>query len=65
MKTDRIKSKLTVIIDRLPKQQQVVLSLCYVEQLSLPEIAWVMGLKPSEAYGLYLRSVVGILDHLE
>lgn len=44
-------------INNLPHLYKTVLSLCYVEGLSLHEISLVLGLTPAEAYLTYLRAI--------
>lgn len=44
-------------IEKLPDQHKLVLILCYVEKMSLGEIAEIMKLTPAEAYRIYLEAV--------
>jgi RNA polymerase sigma factor for flagellar operon FliA len=56
---------LALAIDRMPKQERIVLSLYYYEELSLREIAGVMGLHLSRIGQLRVQAILRLRSHLE
>jgi len=55
-----IKRIFAAAIEKLPYQHKLVLSLLYVDQLSLNEIADVMSLPPADVYKLYLEAAASL-----
>jgi RNA polymerase sigma factor for flagellar operon FliA len=56
---------LALAIDRMPKQERIVLSLYYYEELTLREIAEVMGLHLSRIGQLRVQAILRLRSHLE
>lgn len=56
---------LALAIDRMPKQERVVLSLYYYEELTLREIAEVMGMHLSRIGQLRVQAILRLRSHLE
>lgn len=56
---------LALALDRMPKQERVVLSLYYYEELTLREIAEVMGLHLSRIGQLRVQGILRLRSHLE
>jgi RNA polymerase sigma factor FliA len=56
---------LALALDRMPKQERVVLSLYYYEELALREIAEVMGLHLSRIGQLRVQGILRLRSHLE
>lgn len=56
---------LALAIERMPKQERVVLSLYYYEELSLREISQVMGLHLSRIGQLRVQGILRLRSHLE
>jgi RNA polymerase sigma factor for flagellar operon FliA len=56
---------LALAIDRMPKQERVVLSLYYYEELTLREIAEVMGMHLSRVGQLRVQAILRLRSHLE
>jgi RNA polymerase sigma factor FliA len=56
---------LTVAIERIPKQERTVLSLYYFEELTLKEIAQVMGLHLSRCGQLRVQAIMRLRSHME
>lgn len=56
---------LALAIDRMPKQERIVLSLYYYEELTLREIAEVMGIHLSRAGQLRVQAILRLRSHLE
>ncbi|SPE23304.1 RNA polymerase sigma factor FliA [Candidatus Sulfopaludibacter sp. SbA3] len=56
---------LTVAIDRIPKLERTVLSLYYYEELTLREIADVVGLHLSRVAQLRTQAILRLRSHLE
>jgi len=51
-------------IKRLPAKHQLVLSLCYMDQLSLYEISRVLEKTPVQIYRLYLEAIEEICKNI-
>jgi RNA polymerase sigma factor for flagellar operon FliA len=56
---------LALALDRMPKQERIVLSLYYYEELTLREIAEVMGLHLSRIGQLRVQAILRLRSHLE
>ena len=56
---------LALAIDRIPKQERIVLSLYYYEELTLREIAGVMGMHLSRIGQLRVQAILRLRSHLE
>jgi len=56
---------LTLAIERMPKQERVVLQLYYYEELNLREIAGVIGMHLSRVAQLRAQAVLRLRSHLE
>jgi len=56
---------LALAIDRMPKNERVVLSLYYYEELSLREISQIMGMHLSRIGQLRVQAVLRLRSHLE
>lgn len=56
---------LALAIDRIPKQERTVLSLYYFDELSLREIAQVMGLHLSRCGQLRVQAILRLRSHME
>jgi len=56
---------LALAIERMPKQERVVLSLYYYEELTLREIAEVMGMHLSRIGQLRVQAILRLRSHLE
>ena len=56
---------LAVAIERIPKQERIVLSLYYYEELNLREIAEVMGMHLSRIGQLRVQAILRLRSHLE
>lgn len=56
---------LALAIDRIPKQERIVLSLYYYEELTLREIAEVMGMHLSRIGQLRVQAILRLRSHLE
>jgi RNA polymerase sigma factor for flagellar operon FliA len=56
---------LALAIDRMPQQERVVLSLYYYEELTLREIAEVMGMHLSRIGQLRVQAILRLRSHLE
>lgn len=56
---------LALAIDRMPKQERIVLSLYYYEELTLREIAEVMGMHLSRIGQLRVQAILRLRSHLE
>jgi RNA polymerase sigma factor FliA len=56
---------LALALDRMPKQERVVLSLYYYEELTLREIAEVLGLHLSRIGQLRVQGILRLRSHLE
>ena len=52
-------------IERMPKQERVVLSLYYYEELSLKEIAQIMGMHLSRIGQLRVQGILRLRNHME
>lgn len=50
------KKSVAKIIERLPEEQKIVLSLSYVEKLSFEEIAEILGKSPTEVSRIFIRA---------
>jgi RNA polymerase sigma factor for flagellar operon FliA len=56
---------LTVALDRIPKNERMVLSLYYYEELMLREIAEIMGMHLSRIGQLRVQAILRLRGHLE
>lgn len=56
---------LALAIDRMPQQERVVLSLYYYEELTLREIAEVMGMHLSRIGQIRVQAILRLRSHLE
>jgi len=56
---------LALAIDRIPKPERIVLSLYYYEELTLREIAEVMGMHLSRIGQLRVQAILRLRSHLE
>ena len=56
---------IALAIDRMPKNERVVLSLYYYEELTLREIAEVMGMHLSRIGQLRVQAILRLRSHLE
>lgn len=56
---------LALAIERMPKQERVVLSLYYYEELTLREISQVMGMHLSRIGQLRVQAILRLRSHLE
>jgi RNA polymerase sigma factor for flagellar operon FliA len=56
---------LALAIDRMPKAERTVLSLYYYEELTLREIAEVMGMHLSRIGQLRVQAILRLRSHLE
>ncbi len=52
-------------IERMPKNERVVLSLYYYEELSLREISWIMGMHLSRIGQLRVQAILRLRSHLQ
>ncbi|MBO8170992.1 MAG: FliA/WhiG family RNA polymerase sigma factor [Bacillaceae bacterium] len=53
----QLKDLLVEVIDRLPEKERTVISLCYYEDLSMTEIAEIMGLSTSRISQLHSKAI--------
>jgi RNA polymerase sigma factor for flagellar operon FliA len=56
---------LALAIERMPKNERTVLSLYYYEELSLREIAWIMGMHLSRIGQLRVQAILRLRSHLQ
>jgi RNA polymerase sigma factor for flagellar operon FliA len=65
MERSELERLLALAIDRIPKQERAVLSLYYYEELTLREIAEVMGMHLSRVGQLRVQAILRLRSHLE
>jgi RNA polymerase sigma factor for flagellar operon FliA len=65
MERSELERLLALAIDRIPKQERAVLSLYYYEELTLREIAEVMGMHLSRIGQLRVQAILRLRSHLE
>ena len=65
MERAELERVIATAIDRIPKQERLVLSLYYFEELSLREIAQVMGLHLSRIGQLRVQAILRLRSHME
>jgi RNA polymerase sigma factor FliA len=59
-----LQQTVTQLIAALPAREQLVLSLYYGEELTFPEIGYVLQLPASHVSQLHTQAMQGLRDHL-
>jgi RNA polymerase sigma factor for flagellar operon FliA len=61
---DLLRKRLVTALDLLDGPEKVVMTLYYVEELSIPEIAGVLGVAPSMAYKVRDKAIGKVLSYM-